>query len=98
LDPGTENPGSGKKYYGSGIGKKINLDLESKKHRNPDSDPQHCLHFSLSFILGLVSGLDPKHDPDSVWYPDRHVFGPLGSDLLVRGMDPNPAPDPSLFS
>ncbi len=42
-------------------------------------------------IFGLISSvLDP--DP-----PDPHVFGPPRSDPdpLVRGMDPDPAPDPS---
>jgi hypothetical protein len=34
-------------------------------------------------------------DPDP---QDPHVFGPPGSDPLVRGMDPDLAPDPSLFS
>ncbi len=34
-------------------------------------------------------------DPDP---QDPHVFGPPGSDPLVRGMNPDLAPDPSLFS
>jgi hypothetical protein len=34
----------------------------------------------------------------SVGDPDPHVFGPPGSGSIVRGTDPDPVPDPSLFS
>jgi hypothetical protein len=43
-----------------------------------------------------ISVADPNPEPDP---PDPHVFGPPGSGLLVRGMDPDPAldPDPSII-
>jgi hypothetical protein len=52
---------------------------------------------------GLQSNMATKHivassvgDPD----PDPHIFGPPDPDPLVRGTgaDPDPVPDPSLFS
>jgi len=40
----------------------------TKNNRIPDPDPQHCLpvHFYLSYILGLVSCLDPEQDPEQL--------------------------------
>jgi hypothetical protein len=49
------------------------------------------LSFKLTYFNLFVSVGDP--DPD-----DQHVFRPSGPDTLVRGADPDLAPDPSLFS
>ncbi len=50
---------------------------------------KHC-HEETGRQVGLLesSVADPDPNPD----PDPHVFGPPGSDPLVRGMDPDPDP------
>jgi hypothetical protein len=49
---------------------------------------QFCWFDHAHLVLANVG------DPE----PDPHVFGPPGSGSLVRGADPDPAPDTSLFS
>jgi hypothetical protein len=47
----------------------------------------------------LITGEGGSNIPTSVGDPDPHGFGPpAGSGSIVRGTDPDPAPDPSLFS
>jgi hypothetical protein len=61
------------------------FDLKNRWFDITNPSPAH--HNSVQAV-----GLSTKQDP--------HVFGPPGSDPLVRGAgpDPDPTPDPSLFS
>ncbi len=48
---------------------------------------QFDMEWTTVHVLGLCSVADP----------DPHVFGPPGSgSIIVRGMDPDPTPDPSI--
>ncbi len=54
-------------------------------------DPGHLISNNTIYRL-YTSVWDPEPDPDP------HVFGLPDPDPLVRGMDPEPAQYPSLFS
>ncbi len=52
------------------------------------ANQKHCLESEN----GIPRASDPDPDP-----PDPHVLGLPDPDPLVRGLDPNPAPDPSII-